>query len=137
MKKTFLTAMIAFTTLCASAQFIVVTNVNQPADSVEWGASNFTDNIGIGYQLNDNIIVGMVKNGEDYDIFGRYLLDKGMYASVQAPTEDAGDNLTIGVGYSFNLWKGLNIDPNYSMGLKEDDNGDREGTFKLGLAYRF
>ena len=41
------------------------------------------------------------------------------------------------LGYSFNAWKGLYVEPNYSMGLKEDENGEREGTFNLGLAYRF
>jgi len=47
------------------------------------------------------------------------------------------DNLTVGLGYSFNVWKGLNVEPNYSMGLKEDEAGEREGTFNLGLSYRF
>jgi hypothetical protein len=47
------------------------------------------------------------------------------------------DNLTLGLGYSFNVWKGLAVEPNYTMGLKEDANGEREGTFNLGLAYRF
>ena len=60
-----------------------------------------------------------------------------MVVTVQAPTEEMMDNLTVGVGYSFVVWKGLAIEPNYSLGLKEDANGDREGTFNLGLAYRF
>ena len=51
--------------------------------------------------------------------------------------EEMMDNLTVGLGYSFNAWKGLYVEPNYSMGLKEDENGEREGTFNLGLAYRF
>ena len=34
-------------------------------------------------------------------------------------------------------WKGLNVEPNYSMGLKEDENEEREGTFNLGLSYKF
>ena len=51
--------------------------------------------------------------------------------------EETTDNLTVGVGYSYNVWKGLNVEPNYSIGLKEDENGEREGTFNLGLSYRF
>ena len=137
MRKLFLTTIIALITLCASAQFMVVTTVNQPVDSAEWGVNNFTDNMGIGYQMNDNIVIGMIKNGENYDLFGRYLMNGGLYASLQAPTEEMMDNLTLGFGYSLTLWKGLNLEPNYSMGLKEDEDGEREGSFNIGLSYRF
>ena len=51
--------------------------------------------------------------------------------------EEMMDNLSVGVGYSFNLWKGLNVEPNYSMSLKEDEEGERSGEFNLGLSYRF
>ena len=57
--------------------------------------------------------------------------------SVQAPTEEMMDNLTVGLGYSYDVWKGLCVEPNYSMGLKEDENGEREGSFNLGLSYKF
>ena len=137
MRKLFLTIIIAFTAMYASAQFMVVTTINQPADSAEWGVNNFTDNMGIGYQMNDNIVIGMIKNGENYDLFGRYLMNGGLYASLQAPTEEMMDNLTLGFGYSLVLWKGLNLEPNYSMGLKEDEDGEREGSFNIGLSYRF
>ena len=128
---------VIFSTLIASAQFMVVTTVNQPADSAEWGIDNFTDNLGIGYQVNDRCVVGVVKNGDDYDLFGRYLVNENVYASVQAPTKEMLDNLTVGLGYSFNLWKGVCVEPNYTMGLKEDDDGEREGEFNIGLSYRF
>tara|TARA_R100000008_G_scaffold26150_1_gene14231 strand:+ start:19271 stop:19684 length:414 start_codon:yes stop_codon:yes gene_type:complete len=137
MKKTILTIITACSTLLASAQFMVVTTVSQPADTASWEMSNFTDNMGIGYQMNDKMVLGFVKNGEDYDLFGRYLMNDKMYISGQAPTEEMMDNLTIGVGYSMSVWKGLNIEPNYSMGLKEDENGEREGKFNIGLSYRF
>ena len=137
MKKIFLTMTLFFATLIVSAQFIVVTNINQPADDAEWEVSNFTDNIGIGYQLNDDVTIGAIKNGDDYDLFGRYIVNQGIYALVQAPTEDAIDNLNVGIGYSLSLWKGLNIEPNYSIGLKEDEDGEREGKFNIGLSYRF
>ena len=87
--------------------------------------------------------VSLIQNGEDvdgetiYDIWGRYNLKNNAYVSLQAPQEEMMDNLTVGIGYSFNVWKGLNVEPNYSMGLKEDENEEREGTFNLGLSYRF
>ena len=132
----FLTMALAFVTMFASAQFMVVSNLTQPADGEQWATSNFTDNIGIGYQLNDNITVGAVKNGEDYDLWGRYQLKWG-YVSVQAPTDSIADNLKVGIGYSLKIWNSLYIEPNYSMPLNEDSEGNREGTLRLGVAYRF
>ena len=136
MKKVFLTMTLAFATMIASAQFMVVTNINQPSDNTEWGVSNFTDNIGIGYKIDDNTTLGVMKNGEDYDLWGRYQMEWA-YLSFQAPTEDMVDNMNIGIGYSLSVWDGLNIEPNYSMPLKEDEDGNREGSFKLGLSYKF
>ena len=60
-----------------------------------------------------------------------------MYVSVQAPTEEMLDNLTVGIGYSYDVWKGLHVEPNYSIGLKEDENGERDGSFNIGLSYKF
>jgi len=135
MNKLFLTMTLALVTMFASAQIMVVTTVEQPADDAEWEMSNFTDNLGIGYQLNEKITVGAVKNGEDYDLWGRYQLQMG-YLSVQAPTEEMADNLNIGVGYSLQVWNSLYVEPSYSMPLKEDGEGNREGAFKLGVAYK-
>ena len=132
----FLTMALAFVTMFASAQFMVVSNLTQPADDEQWGVSNFTDNIGIGYQLNDKITIGTVKNGEDYDLWGRYKINF-LYISVQAPTDSLMDNMSIGVGYSLKVWNDLYIEPNYSMPLKEDTEGNREGNFNIGVAYKF
>ena len=139
MKKLFLTMAVAFSTIIASAQFMVVTTYNAPEDGAEWEVSSLTDNMGIGYALNNGkCVIGLVKAGEDaYDLWSRYNWNANMYISVQAPTEDTMDNLTVGVGYSYGVWKALYIEPNYSMGLKEDDNGEREGSFNLGLSYKF
>ncbi len=144
MKKLILTmAVVAFTTLFASAQFMVVTSYNAPEDGAEWEMTSLTDNMGIGYAVNDNWTVGLIKAGEDslgdasYDLWGRYNWNENVYVSVQAPTEDMMANLTLGLGYSWNVWKGLNVEPNYSMGLKEDEEGEREGSFNLGLSYKF
>ena len=144
MKKLILTmAVVAFTTLFASEQFMVVTTYNAPEDGAEWEMTSLTDNMGIGYAVNDTWTVGLIKAGEDslgdasYDLWGRYNWNKNVYVSVQAPTEEMMDNLTVGIGYSYNVWKGLNVEPNYSMGLKEDEEGEREGSFNLGLSYKF
>ena len=131
----FLTMTLAFVSIFASAQFMIITTIDQPEENAEWEMSNFTDNLGIGYQLNDKITVGAIKNGEDYDLWGRYQLKMG-YLSVQAPTEEMADNLNIGVGYSLKVWDNLYVEPSYSMPLKEDGEGNREGAFKLGIAYK-
>ena len=135
MNKLFLTMTLALVTMFASAQIMVVTTVEQPADDAEWEMSNFTDNLGIGYQLNEKVTIGIVKNGEDYDLWGRYQLQIG-YLSVQAPSEEMADNLNIGVGYSLQVWNGLYVEPSYSMPLKEDGEGNREGVIKVGIAYK-
>ena len=135
MNKLFLTMTLALVTMFASAQIMVITTVEQPADDAEWEMSNFTDNLGIGYQLNEKVTIGIVKNGEDYDLWGRYQLQMG-YLSVQAPSEEMADNLNIGVGYSLQVWNGLYVEPSYSMPLKEDGEGNREGVIKVGIAYK-
>ena len=135
---------VAFSTLIASAQFTVVTSYVAPEDGVEWEMSSLTDNLGVGYSLNGGqYIVGLVKAGTDsldeatYDLWGRYNLKNSLYVSVQAPMEEMMENLTVGIGYSYAAWKGLCIEPNYSMGLKEDEDGEREGSFNIGLSYKF
>ena len=140
MKKLFLTSAVALMTLVASAQFTVVTTYDGDQEET---MDKVTQNFGIGYAVNDTWTVGFIQNGEDaegetvYDLWGRYNLKGDAYVSLQAPTEETLDNLTVGIGYSFNVWKGLNVEPNYSMGLKEDENEEREGTFNLGLSYKF
>ena len=137
MKKVFLTMTLAIFSMMASAQFVAVTTIDQPEEGNNWQMSNITDNIGIGYQLNDKITIGTVKNGEDYDLWGRYKINF-LYISVQTPTDSTMmDNLNVGVGYSLRVWNDLYVEPNYSIPLNEDSEGNREGTLKLGVAYRF
>ena len=128
----FLTMTLAFATMFASAQFMVVTTITQPADGEEWEMSNITNNMGVGYMLNDKMTLGLVKNGEEYDMWGRYYFSK-CYAVVQAPTEEMVDNMTFGIGYSMKVWNSLYFDPSYMMSMKEDS----EGEFKLGISYKF
>tara|TARA_B100001113_G_scaffold336008_1_gene316018 strand:- start:2727 stop:3155 length:429 start_codon:yes stop_codon:yes gene_type:complete len=142
MKKLFLTAVVALSTLVASAQFMVVTTYD---NDQEENADKITANMGIGYMVNDAFTIGLAKGEEvaddedTYDLWLRYNIAQveGAYASLQMPTEDASDNMTIGIGFAFNVWNGLYIEPNFTMPTSEDEDGDREGTFNFGLSYRF
>jgi hypothetical protein len=137
MKKVFFTAALAMTTLFASAQFMVITTIQEAADDADgFEMEQVTDNIGFGYVLSDQLTVGLQKAGEDdYDLWVRYNFGDNMWATLQAPTEEASDNLSVGVGYSLNVWNALWVEPSYTMSLS--DNSDDEGTLNLGLAYRF
>ena len=129
MKKTILTTMIALFCLSASAQFSVMSNVNIPEDGESWNTDSFMNNLGFGYQVNDKVMVGVQKNGDDYDVITRYSLSDNMYVSAQVPTEDAMDNVTLGVGVSIKVWNELYVEPNYTR-------KDEEGSFNLGLSYK-
>jgi hypothetical protein len=141
MKKLLLTAVVAFSTLVASAQFMVVTTYD---GDQEESMDKISANIGIGYMVNDMITVGLANGGEDaagegtYDIFARYNIAQmeGAYASLTMPGDDAED-MSIGVGFAFNVWNGLYVEPNYTMPTSEDADGNREGSFNFGLSYRF
>jgi hypothetical protein len=141
MKKLLLTAVVAFSTLVASAQFMVVTTYD---GDQEESMDKISANMGIGYMVNDMITVGLANGGEDaagegtYDIFARYNIAQmeGAYASLTMPGDDAED-MSIGVGFAFNVWNGLYVEPNYTMPTSEDAEGNREGSFNFGLSYRF
>ena len=129
MKKTILTTVVALFCLSASAQFRVMSNVNTPEEGASWGANSFTNSLGVGYQVNNDVMVGFQKNGENYDLVGRYSLNDNFYLSLQAPTEDATDNMTFGVGTSIRVWDELYVEPNYTT-------KDGEGSFNVGLSYK-
>ena len=162
MKQVFLTMLFAFSTMIASAQFVALTTLNkvEGMDPVEPSTTevfdgeecpttstddswNITDKIGIGYQVNEKLMVGITKDGDDaYELLGRYSLMNGIWATciynyMPDSEDEMTDKLDLGVGYSYNVWKGLYIDPNYTMPLKEDEDGNREGSFNLGLSYKF
>jgi hypothetical protein len=142
MKKVLLTAAVALSTLVASAQFMVVTTYD---GDQEENADKITANLGVGYMVNDAFTVGLAKGAVDakgddtFDLWARYNIAQveGAYASLQMPTEDGSENMKIGLGFAFNVWNGLYVEPNYSMPTSEDDNGNREGTFNFGVSYRF
>jgi predicted porin len=148
MKKILLSAVFVFATIFASAQIMVVTTYD---GDQEENLDKITANMGIGYSINDNITVGFVRvmhsaddghnhdpgdEDDSYDLFARYNFKDDLYLSLQMATGD-NDGTSIGVGYSLNVWNSLYIEPNYTMNTEEDDNGDREGTFNLGIGYRF
>jgi opacity protein-like surface antigen len=139
MNKLFLTMMLALITTFASAQFVALTTFNEAADST-W---NVTDKMGIGYQMNEKLMVAVTMDGEDkYELLGRYDVHHGLWATCiynyeKDSEEEMKDKLELGLGYSYNVWDKLYIDPYYIMPLKKDEDGEREGMFKLGLSYKF
>ena len=129
MKKAILTTVVALFCVGASAQFRVMSNVNQPSDNETWSIDNFTNNMGFGYQVSDNVMLGVQKNGDDYDFVGRYNVSDNLYLSAQMPNEDGASNMTFGVGMSIKVWNELYVEPNYTT---KDD----EGSFNIGLSYK-
>ena len=162
MNKVFLTMLFAFATTIVSAQFVALTTLNKvegmtptepsttevyegdacPTTSTD-DSWNVTDKIGIGYQVNEKLMIGATMDGEDaYELLGRYSLTNGIWGTcIYNYTKDSEDEmmdmLDLGIGYSYNVWKGLWIDPNYTMPLKEDEEGNREGSFNLSFSYKF
>ena len=138
MTKLFLTMTLAFCTMVASAQYSVLTTVTEVEEEY-----NITDKIGVGYQVNEKLMVGLTMDGVDkYELQGRYSLMNGIWGmctySYEADSEaELMDKVNVGVGYSFNVWKNLYIDPNYTMPLKENEAGEREGNLNLSVSYKF
>jgi len=138
MNKLFLTMLFAFSTMIASAQFVGLTTLNEGTDST-WNA---TDKIGVGYVVNEKLMVAATMDGEDaYELLGRYDVYNGVWATCIYNYEkdseaEMKDKLELGVGYSFNVWKKLYVDPYYVVPMKENDEGKREGEFRLGISYK-
>ena len=144
MKKIFLTGAMAVCTLFASAQFMVVTTITEATEDADgFSAEQLTDKLGLGYQLNDQFTAGVQSGPKDtlgdrtWDIFVRYSFSGGMWATVLMPTEDAADNMELGLGYSFNVWNNVWIEPSYTMQANKPEEGEREGKLNLSLGYRF
>ena len=143
MNKLFLTIALAFSTMIASAQYQVMTTITSTEDEAGETTYNATDKIGVGYLVNDKLIVGLTLDGEDnYEVIGRYALMNGVWGTCvynyNADSEtELMDNVEIGLGYSFKVWINLYVDPNYTMPLKEDADGNREGSLNLSVSYKF
>ena len=138
MIKLFLTMTLAFCTMVASAQYSVLTTVTEVEEEY-----NITDKIGVGYQVNEKLMVGLTMDGEDkYELLGRYALMNGIWGTcVYNYTKDSEtelmDNIELGLGYSFNVWNSLYIDPNYTIPAKADEADNREGSLNLSVSYKF
>jgi hypothetical protein len=139
MNKLFLTMALAFSTMIASAQYSVLTTFIEDADS-SW---NVTDKIGVGYSLNDCTMIGITMDGEDkYELLARYVIHKsgvwvtGVYNYDADNEDELMDKMELGLGYSFNVWDKLYIDPNYTMSMKKDEAGEREGTLNISISYK-
>ena len=143
MNKLFLTLALAFSTMIASAQYSVLTTVTSTEDEAGETTYNVTDKIGLGYQVNDKLMVGLTLDGEDkYELLGRYSLMNGVWGTCvynhDADSEgELMDNMELGLGYSFRVWNNLYIDPNYTMPAKADEAGEREGSLNLSVSYKF
>ena len=142
MNKLFLTMTLALCTMMASAQYSVLTTVTSVEEADET-TYNVTDKMGVGYQVSEKLMVGLTMDGEDkYELLGRYSLMNGLWGtcaySYEADSEaELMDKVNVGVGYSFEVWNGLCIDPNYTMPLKADEAGEREGSLNLSVSYKF
>ena len=139
MNKLFLTIALATCTMVASAQYSVLTTISETSDST-WSV---TEKLGVGYQLNEKLMLGLTMDGEDkYELLARYDLHHGLWATCvynyEADAEEKlMDKMDVGVGYSIKVWNNLYFDPNYTLSLKEDEAGEREGAFNLSVSYKF
>jgi hypothetical protein len=146
MKKMLLTAAVVFSSLIASAQFMVTADL----DLEDFDAENITEttNFGFGYTLNDTWTVGAIIMGEgvhegeteaehddhddeDFRLFVRYNWNESIYLTANTSTEDFSDNLRLGAGYSFAAFGSFYVEPNYTMDLKSDDSDERNGSTAL------
>ena len=121
MNKLFLTMLFSVATIVASAQMTVMTTVTEVEDEY-----NFTDNLAVGYNVSDILMLGLEMDGEDnYEVMARYAFADNCWAYGSFDTEGEGeyvDRLDLGVGYSFNIWEGLYIDPNYTVSMKKNSD---------------
>ena len=144
MNKLFLTMTLAFCTMIASAQYSVMTTVTSTEDEAGETTYNATDKIGVGYQVSEKLMLGVTRDGEDnFEVLGRYALMNGVwgtcvynYSAENFQETELMDNIELGLGYSFKVWNKLYIDPNYTMPVREDAKGEREGTLNLSLSYK-
>ena len=144
MNKLFLTMALAFLTTIASAQYSVMTTITSIEDEAGETTYNATAKIGVGYQVDEKLMLGVTRDGEDnFELLGRYALMNGVwgtciynYSAENFQETELTDNIELGLGYSFKVWDKLYVDPNYTMPVAEDANGEREGTLNLSISYK-
>ena len=91
---------------------------------------NITDKLGIGYQLDDNFVVGIIKTG---DLFVRYILNDKLFAICEynylhSPDDKISEHIIWGIGYSFPLSNNFYLEPNYTK--------SEEGSFNISFSYK-
>ena len=143
MNKLFLTMALAFSTMVASAQYSVLTTITSTEDEAGETTYNATDKLGVAYNLNDCTMIGVTMDGEDkYELLGRYVIHKsGVWATCiynydTSNESELMDKMELGLGYSFNVWDKLYVEPNYTMPMKEDEAGERKGNLNLSISYK-
>ena len=134
MKNILFTIILSCAALFASAQFTIVSSVNSPNEGESWEISNFTQNMGIGYSVNDKTMIGVVKEDSNYNVFARQNIGVGFIA-LESPSENLSENMNVGYGMNINIYKNLSFTPIYMIPLKEDEEGGRDGSFKVGVSY--
>jgi hypothetical protein len=70
----------------------------------------------------------------------RYSFADNCWAYGSYDTEAEGeliDKLNLGVGYSFNIWQGLYIDPNYTVSMMKNSEDEYEGKLNFTVSYKF
>ena len=136
MNKLFLTMLFSVATIVASAQMTVMTTVTEVDDEY-----NFTDNLAVGYNINNMLMLGLEMNGEEnYNVMARYSFADNCWAYGSYDIEAEGelvDKLNLGVGYSFNVWEGLYIDPNYTVSMMKNSDDEYEGKLNFTVSYKF
>tara|TARA_R100000935_G_scaffold54524_1_gene83524 strand:+ start:1107 stop:1541 length:435 start_codon:yes stop_codon:yes gene_type:complete len=144
MTKLFLTTLLSLFTIFASAQMMVTSSLSSPAEGESWAVEDLTENLGLGYTM-DKFTVGVMMNGDDYDLFGRYSLNENLYISGLMTEEE---EMSLGLGYSLKVWDKLYIEPSYMHSMSNnndmcDDMGEgkmteeEKGELKLSLTYKF
>ena len=148
MKRILLTLVLVLGLLTANAQWMVVTTINKvttiagedlkPGEvydldvcpGTKTSSINITDKLGIGYQLDDNFVVGIIKTG---DLFVRYILNDRLFAICEynylhSTDDKISEHVVWGIGYSFSLPNNFYLEPNYTKA--------EEGSFNLSISYK-
>ena len=148
MKRTLLTLVLALGLLTANAQWMITTTMNKvttiagedlkPGEvydldvcpGTKTSSINITDKLGIGYQLDDNFVVGIIKTG---DLFVRYILNDKLFAICEynylhSTDDKISEHVVWGIGYSFSLPNNFYLEPNYTKA--------EEGSFNLSISYK-
>jgi hypothetical protein len=144
---TFVVSILMTIAIPTQAQWMVTTTINkvttiagedlQPGEvyrgdvcpGTKTNSINITDKLGIGYQLDDNFVVGIIKTG---DLFVRYILNDKLFAICEYNYLHSSDKIlehvVWGIGYSFPLPNNIYLEPNYTNGEKE--------SFNLSISYK-